>query len=726
MHRALVIALFASSWSPVRWRSRRHARAAARLSPAKVVIIVGATHGATAIVPSAAPMRPTPRRSSTRRTSSRSTARTRRGRGSRPPRSGRPSSSTSATATAGRARTPTTPSTRRRTASGSTPTPTVTGGCPTTRTATTASRTSRTLDLAPNAIVMLHHLCYASGNSEPGHAQPTVTVARQRISNYAAGFLRTSAQAVIADGHRGPADYLRRCSRPTRRSSRCGGPRRATTATSASFTSTRTSGVRALMDPEGTSSGFYRSLVTDPLLTTTMVTGIVDTSRHPGTLVDPGAGGRRDAGCAPLPGRRDRGCRDARRRLDAAGRHAAAPCSRARRRPRSAAPRCTRSRASTTQRRSGSCAVPTSCRATAPRRASSPSTRPPRCSRRTTTTWPTPSTLTARLSESADWRIRVRDAEGATLYEATGSGNQPTATWDGLVDGVAVADGTYGYVIEATDPWANAGSRSGSIRVDTTGPTLSAVTPGGRRRCPRSRRTATASARRSRSAGTTSERGSVAVQVRDGSGTLVRSLSAAAGAAGPVAITWDGKGDDGRVVPDGDYDVRLIARTPLGNTGDGVDRTVRVVGLLGYVTSSKIAVPPARPGHARTGDAPVADPGPAGDRDLDDPERERRGRGDAARRRRAAGRRHRPQLLRHGAVGGAAAARALHVVRGRRRRRRGRHAGRVVRDERLRDPALGIERDARPVDHALGRVRRGPVPAAQGLRDAARARRRGA
>ena len=31
-----------------------------------------------------------------------------------------------------------------------------------------------TLELADNAIVMLHHLCYASGNSEPGHAAPSV------------------------------------------------------------------------------------------------------------------------------------------------------------------------------------------------------------------------------------------------------------------------------------------------------------------------------------------------------------------------------------------------------------------------------------------------------------------------------------------------------------------------------------------------------------------------
>ena len=30
------------------------------------------------------------------------------------------------------------------------------------------------MDLAPGAIVLLHHLCYASGNSEPGDAEPSV------------------------------------------------------------------------------------------------------------------------------------------------------------------------------------------------------------------------------------------------------------------------------------------------------------------------------------------------------------------------------------------------------------------------------------------------------------------------------------------------------------------------------------------------------------------------
>ena len=126
----------------------------------------------------------------------------------------------------------------------------------------------RTLDLAPNAIVLLHHLCYASGNSEPGHTQPTVTVARQRISNYAAGFLASNAQAVLADGHRGPVDYLRALFTTDQTIEAMWRTAPGNNGHASSFTSTRTSGVRALMDPEGSSSGFYRSLVTHPTLTT--------------------------------------------------------------------------------------------------------------------------------------------------------------------------------------------------------------------------------------------------------------------------------------------------------------------------------------------------------------------------------------------------------------------------------------------------------------------------
>ena len=56
------------------------------------------------------------------------------------------------------------------------------------------------LKLAPNAVVILNRLCYASGNSEWGAANPSLSVAKQRIDNYGAGFLRTGAKAVFAEG----------------------------------------------------------------------------------------------------------------------------------------------------------------------------------------------------------------------------------------------------------------------------------------------------------------------------------------------------------------------------------------------------------------------------------------------------------------------------------------------------------------------------------------------
>ena len=55
--------------------------------------------------------------------------------------------------------------------------------------------------LAPNAVVLLYHLCYASGNTEPGLSQGTFAEARERVDNYGAGFIGAGARAVIAEGH---------------------------------------------------------------------------------------------------------------------------------------------------------------------------------------------------------------------------------------------------------------------------------------------------------------------------------------------------------------------------------------------------------------------------------------------------------------------------------------------------------------------------------------------
>ena len=56
------------------------------------------------------------------------------------------------------------------------------------------------LNLARNSVVLLNHLCYASGNSEPGRKLPSKSVAMQRADGYGTGFLRTGAKAVFATG----------------------------------------------------------------------------------------------------------------------------------------------------------------------------------------------------------------------------------------------------------------------------------------------------------------------------------------------------------------------------------------------------------------------------------------------------------------------------------------------------------------------------------------------
>jgi hypothetical protein len=65
------------------------------------------------------------------------------------------------------------------------------------------------LTLAPNAVVLLHRLCYASGHTEPGMAEGSRSDAIERVDNFAAGFIRAGAAAVVADAHMGPAYYVR-------------------------------------------------------------------------------------------------------------------------------------------------------------------------------------------------------------------------------------------------------------------------------------------------------------------------------------------------------------------------------------------------------------------------------------------------------------------------------------------------------------------------------------
>jgi hypothetical protein len=134
----------------------------------------------------------------------------------------------------------------------------------------------RSLDLAPNAIVFLHHLCYASGNSEPGKAAPTLSVARQRVDNYGAAFLAAGASAVIADGHSHTGYYLRALFTTAQPLGQLWRSAPNYNGHDIEFAPTRSTGT-AILDPDtggASPASFYRSIVGDVSVMSYQVTGV--------------------------------------------------------------------------------------------------------------------------------------------------------------------------------------------------------------------------------------------------------------------------------------------------------------------------------------------------------------------------------------------------------------------------------------------------------------------
>ena len=129
------------------------------------------------------------------------------------------------------------------------------------------------IKLAPDAVVIFSHLCYASGNTEPGLAEGTLDQAQQRVDNYAAGFFKAGAGAVIADAYLSPTYYIRAVLRG--RGSVEGLWRAAPNRNDhfLRFASRRTPGAVAMMDPDEVDSGFHRSVVLKSKLLAARVLG---------------------------------------------------------------------------------------------------------------------------------------------------------------------------------------------------------------------------------------------------------------------------------------------------------------------------------------------------------------------------------------------------------------------------------------------------------------------
>ena len=119
----------------------------------------------------------------------------------------------------------------------------------------------RYINLAPNAVVILNRLCYASGNSEWGSANPTRSVAIQRVDNYGAGFLRANAKAIFAEGVASPSYVLTGLFTTNQTMAQIfWSASNATKTWSFGFSSIRTPGYKALMDPSAPGR-YYRSVI---------------------------------------------------------------------------------------------------------------------------------------------------------------------------------------------------------------------------------------------------------------------------------------------------------------------------------------------------------------------------------------------------------------------------------------------------------------------------------
>jgi hypothetical protein len=152
---------------------------------------------------------------------------------------------------------------------------------------------ARDVRLAPHAVVLLHHLCYASGNAEPGKPEGDLATAQQRVDNMAAGWLAAGAEAVLAEAYDGPAPYVERILAGGATLEAIWRTGRTAHGHVIAFPSVRTPGMTALMDPTKASSGFYRSLVARAALRADEVAA--------GAALARGTGGSGEALASPSP-----------------------------------------------------------------------------------------------------------------------------------------------------------------------------------------------------------------------------------------------------------------------------------------------------------------------------------------------------------------------------------------------------------------------------------------
>jgi flagellar hook assembly protein FlgD len=454
--------------------------------------------------------------------------------------------------------------------------------------------------LAPNAVVILGHLCYSAGNSESGDPEPTLSVAKQRVDNMAAGWIKAGARSVVAEPYAsgmygGASYYIHELFTSHQTMDQIFRDSPHSYGHEFTFPSTRSSGMTVEMDPEHVNAApFRRGMTGRPGLLSADVTGAryAATDRDPTTFVVPGAASVKVDGAGVYDDPSLAGSPSATLALD------------------------TRVRLSGTAGSMGGVAVyQVSTLAGSTSGFMSAASLTPRDSQG-------PNVWTAedgtgafspngddsqdtfqvggQFSEDVAWQVAFSAADGSPVYHtSSGTGATYDATWDGMDGGSPVADGTYAFTVTAVDDWGNPeGSRSGAIRVDTVAPALGAslAVPS----------TLTFSPNADGVGDSypfsydTNEPGFIVLTARNAADDAVRSFPVAT-AAGAGSASWVGDDDAGHTVPDGTYEVTLAPRDLAGNVGGGLTREIVVYTALKAVkTSHTYFFPQDRDTLART------------------------------------------------------------------------------------------------------------------------------
>lgn len=436
----------------------------------------------------------------------------------------------------------------------------------------------RELRPAPNAVVLLFHLCYASGNPESG-PESSLTRAKQRVDNYAAGFLRSGARAVIANGHSHAGYYISALF--TTRQTIDQYWRNAPDAHNhvSSYASVRTPGYTFQMDPERTGY-YYRSIAGKMSLRTQDVTGApyADTSADPATMVVPGNASPKADG-APVYGSVPDAvagtepvttlATSAKVRVDAKESATTLAGGSPIYRVHTAEVEGWMTGASLTPRDSAAprvWEVEDGAGTFSPNGDGSQDT----------------IDISVRLSEPAAWTMRIVDGDGDEKASFEGSADTATVTWAPEAD--SVPDGTYRWVLRAVDGWGNGPLEAdGTVIVDTESPDVSVTDALGEP--PTFTPNGDGSGDTVRFSVGTTEPGSITATVRDGAeATIDHVTTSVAGSTG--AITWDGRTESGAFAPDGSYAILFVARDRAGNRSEAQVRTVNVYGALGFAAAA--------------------------------------------------------------------------------------------------------------------------------------------